>query len=53
MDQPGQEKKKEGIESWIIVYFSSLQGGNKEKAEEAKQRLVQLGYEVERGAVSR
>jgi len=46
MDKSEQTKKKEGIESWMIVYFSALQGGNVEKAKEAKQMLVRLGYEV-------
>lgn len=49
MEKVGTMKKTEGIESWVIVYFSALQGGNTEKAEEAKQRLLRLGYQV--GAV--
>lgn len=46
MDKPGEEVKQEGIEPLMIVYFSSLQGGNEAKAKEAKQGLAKLGYEV-------
>jgi hypothetical protein len=47
MEQLGGVKKVEGIEAWMIVYFSAIEGGNAEKAQEAKVRLERLGYEVE------
>ena len=54
MGKTGKEVKQESIEPLVVVYFSSLKGGNEEKAEEAKRKLERLGYEVgEATAVSR